>query len=187
MPILAVDKNGRIYQTSSDREDGQGINGYPEPCEQQDMTLGNAYLNSQARQNDFVMRERLQRKMEDAKDRAWANEMRKRYASKLRRELAEQAIMESNEKFHENQLRRALQMGCCPEYNQGITGNALSSNGMKGFQGWDRNQRAIHHALNPDKFPSNTAFGVDPMEKAQAEERARAYKILQKRSRGISE
>lgn len=186
MPILAVDKFGRIYQTSSDREDGLGINAYPEACEQQDMTLGNAYLKSEAKRNDMIMRERLQQRLMEAEEKSFEAEMRNKARSMARKELLEQAIMSSNEELQQNRLRKALQMGCECEYKQGVTGNALSANGQLGEKGWSRDERAIQHALNPSKYPRNPAFSVDPSEEEQHRNRMAAYKVLQSRSRGIS-
>lgn len=186
MPILAVDKFGRIYQTSPDREDGLGIHEYPEACDQQDMTLGNAYLKSEARRNDGVMRNRLQQRMMDAEEAAYEQKMRAEYRSKLRREMLHEAIMAENEELQQNRLRKALQMGCACDYSQGVTGNVMSANGQFGEKGLSRDERTIKHALNPAKYPSNPAFGVDPAEEEQHRNRMAAYQVLQKRSRGIS-
>jgi hypothetical protein len=185
MPILAVDSMGRIYETSPDREDGQGIKEYPSSCDQQDNTLGNAYLKDQARRRDLVMRERLSQEFEAQKAKMHQMALRQQKMGAMVRERMEQAAM-NDPRIKQNQIRRALSMGCKCEHEVGVMGNVMSANGQKGYKGMSRDQQTLHHALNPSAFPKNTAFGVDPVEQKQFAERVKAFGLLGRRSRGMS-
>lgn len=183
MPILALDQFGQIYETSPDREDGQGIKDYPEDVYQQDCTMGNAYLKSQAQQRDFVLRERQSRKLEDAHDAAHRAEMMRRHKAKMTHEARMGELMNQQD-IVQSHYRKAIQMGCPCDYKQPLAGNVMSANGMSGYHGMTRDQQAIHHALNPHKYGKNPAFGVDASEQKQHEMRQQAYRLLYNRSRG---
>lgn len=183
MPILAVNQFGQVYETSPDREDGLGIKDYPSEIQQQDCTLGQAYLKSEAAQRDFVMRERQSRKLEQAKDEARRAEAHRRYASQKRQEAKMGNILNQPD-IIQHQLKKALQMGCACDYTQGVNGNVMSANGKIGYQGMSRDQQTIHYALNPTKYGTNPAHSVDPEEQRQYEQRMGAYRMLYARSRG---
>lgn len=183
MPILAVDKFGQIYETSPDREDGLGIKDYPENAYQLDCTLGNAYLKSEAKQREFALKERQSRKLEEARDMAHRAEQMRRHKAQLQHE-AKMGRMMNDPEIHKQQVRRAVQQGCKCEYKQGITGNAMSANGLMGYHGMSRDQQVVHHALNPHKYKHNPAFGIDAEEQKQHQMRTEAYRLLSNRSRG---
>lgn len=186
MPILAVDEMGQIYVTSPDREDGRGIKEYPQQIGYADNTLGNAYLKSQAAQAEFVMKENRSKAIMAARDQAYFQKMKREQKAKRTAEALELINQANNETYQKNLLKKALTMGCTCEHTQGLSGNAFSSNGMMGADGWSRDARTIHHALNPHLYPKDTSHDVEHSEKVQDQMKRDAYEILRQRSRGTS-
>lgn len=181
MPILAMDRFGRIYQTSRDRADGLGYGDSPECVEEGDVTLGSAYLKSQDRRRAELLQEnrlREQERIQDARD-AHDHEISMRG---IRRQIkAEEKLLE-NPIIQANLLRAAVMQGSCEcENKTAASGNGFTANGMNGIRGMSRDQQAVHHAITGEGH--DTSFGVDPVEEHQAQMRRDAARILARRSR----
>lgn len=180
MPILAMDKNGRIYQTSRDRADGLGYGYSPECGEESDVTLGAAYLKSQDRRRGELLKEKQLREQERIADARRAHENEIAMRGYRRREKAEEKLLE-NPIIQANLLRAAVMQGCECQNRTAVSGNGFSANGRTGWEGMNRDQQAIHHAVTGQG--RNTAFGVDPMEAQQAQMRKDAALILARKGR----
>jgi hypothetical protein len=180
MPILAVDQFGRIYETSPDREDGLGFGQRPECVSQGDLTLGAAYLKSQAvRQRELIQLKRDQRAMdaEDATTRAIAQ---RSFEARVKRDRAEARMLE-NPVMREALTRKALAMGCDCEYSTPMSGNVMTANGQSGWRGMSRDAQMIHHAVTGEGV--NTAYQVDPEEELQHRQRVEAERLLRLKAR----
>ncbi len=164
MPILRVDSMGRLYSSSSDREDGGGYGGHPECVTEGDLTLGSAYLKSQASRRDSVLKLRRDQRQLDAQEHAQKiqnDELKRRFRVQ---EAAEARVLE-NPEMREAGVRKALAMGCSCDYKTPMSGNVMTANGQSGFAGMTRDQQTIHNVVSG--MGTNTAFGVDPEEAKQ--------------------
>lgn len=80
MPILAIDKYGRLYESDPDRHDGKGYKGKVPKVNYGDVTLGSAYLKSE---NDRI---NLERKSQAGQREFDKQESLKAHAEKQRRQ-----------------------------------------------------------------------------------------------------
>lgn len=185
MPILAVDSLGRIYSTSPDRSDGLGYGDSPECVGQHDLTLGSAYLKSQARQRDENIRRYRQNQMVDAMDREALS--RQQFVNEARRRSEEaQAKMYENPMLVQAITKKAHQQamsgaGCECAYETAMSGNAMTANGQNGYRGMSRDQQAIHSAAHG--LGRNPAHAVDPVELRQLQHKLEAERILRLKAR----
>ncbi|NJM09362.1 MAG: hypothetical protein HC883_00220 [Bdellovibrionaceae bacterium] len=180
MPILAVDQFGRIYETSPDREDGLGYGGRPETVDQQDLTLGSAYLNAQNRRRQELVRSHQSQKIQDHIDEREAA-VRAYHQAQARRQIEIDERRNDDHRLRDALTKKAVAMGCSCEYSTGMSGNVLSANGQSGWAGMSRDQKTLHHALSG--MGSNTAYLPDPMEVRQARMNAEANRILRLKAR----
>lgn len=181
MPILAVDQFGRIYETSRDRADGLGYEKYPDCVTEGDVTLGAAYLKSQSRRREDNIKRHRDQQVLDQNEKMIMKQKQNMKDQRRREEMVE-AEMLQNPMVQQRLMQRAAMNGCnCKSIPTAISGNALSSNGMSGFNGMSRDQQSIHHAVTG--MGRNTAHAVDPMEMKQAKMRAEAQKILMAKAR----
>ena len=182
MPILAVDQNGRIYQTSPDRADGKGYGSSPECVNEGDLTLGSAYLKSQKAQREEVLRQRRAQEILDREDEIarYNAKLRRRQQSRRNQHEAEAAL---NQDSQQALIKRSMMNGCtCAEpVVTSMSGNGLSHNGRQGWDGMSRDQKTIHHALTGQG--SNTAYFSDPIEVEQMRQKAEAERILRLKAR----
>jgi|GEM_PF-4000142 len=179
MPILKVDQNGQIYASDPDREDGQGYGYAPECVEQQDLTLGSAYLKSQGvRQAELVKLRRDQRILDhEAEAKKMQTLMMNDRAKK--RDMAQVRIME-NPVAKNAVMKKALSMGCNCEYKTPMSGNVLSANGQFGIRGMTPDQQTIHSvAMGRD----SGVHRVDQGEAQQHQMRIQAERIMRIKAR----
>jgi len=167
MPILALDKFGRIYETSPDRADGLGYKSHPESVERGDLTLGSSYMKADAKYQAEVGRERQWRKVEDAEARI-VNERQRAKVKALRNKQAQEDWLSQNEQYRKAQVRRAIQMGV----GHGLDPRRLTANGQTGLNGLDGTQKAIYAHAN--QMGTQFSFQVSQVEKEQALIRAMA-------------
>lgn len=185
MPILAVDKMGRIYQTSPDREDGLGFGYAPECVDQQDVTLGSAYLKAQAQRRNELIKLHRDNQNEDAYEAAMGRQAEMKRQQKARRARAE-AHMYENPTLVDAITKRAHAqamegMGCACEYSTAMSGNVMTANGQSGWAGMSRDQQAIHNAVNG--IGRDVAHAVDPVEAEQLAQKLNAERILRLKAR----
>lgn len=182
MPILALGPNGKIYQTSPDRADGLGFGCAPQVVEQQDLTLGSAYLKSQDRRRQELIRAHQNQQILDAQS-ARAQEVALRKQAEARRRQAAEARMYENPDLVNAVTKRAIMngMGCSGEYSTAMSGNVLTSNGQSGWRGMSRDQKTIHHAITG--AGANTAFRPDPEEMRQKQMMKHAENSLRMKAR----
>lgn len=169
MPVLKVDKYGRVYQTGRDSENGTGYGGHAEPVTQGDMTLGAAYLKAQKKQQDEVIRINRIRKIEDHQNRVSAELAHKKAQAKKHKARRELGLLD-NEAYQLNLQKKALSMGCCQNSD---TIKGLSANGLSGFAGMTRNEKAIHQHLSGARVSS-----AHSLTKAELDNRARHERNL---------
>lgn len=180
MPILAVNQFGQIYETSPDREDGGGYGGSPECVSQGDLTLGAAYIKSQAARQQELLKQRRDNKYLDAKD-ATTRMIAFAAAKNAKAKNAAEARLLADPKVQKAATQKALNMGCSCEYSTPMSGNVMTANGQKGWAGMSRDQQVIHYAVTGQG--SNVAHRADPAEVAQANQRAQAERILRLKAR----
>ena len=187
MPHLAVNQFGQIYMTSPDRDDGMGYGGSPQTVQQGDLTLGAAYLKSQAART----RELLQYKRNQAHRDRQALMGAARQEQKRRVLAAEEA--RKNRIHDDPMLRKAVTtmaakqyqmkgaMGCGCDYKTQLGGNVASANGMSGFAGKTRDEQTIHAVISG--FGAKQARPVDPVEARQHQMKVDAERIMRLKAR----
>ena len=180
MPILAVDQFGRLYETSPDRDDGLGYKSHARPVTTGDLTLGSAYLKSQATYNQTVMKERDALLRQDQQDRLEAKRAHDQRMKVMRREMI-QNTMGQDETVKRNQLEKALSQGYSCGCKSALSGNPLTANGQSGYQGLDRTQKALIHRTTG--LGEDVTYKVDPVELYQRQMEAQAQLILTKNAR----
>lgn len=179
MPILALNKNGQIYQTSPDREDGLGFGEYPEVVHEGDLTLGASYLKAQhLRQNELLKLKRDQRYLDRLDQNAML--LAKQNAQRASKVSTLEAKLLEDPRIKAQMMKRALMQEARPDYRQKLTGNVLSSNGQHGYNGMTRDQQVIHAFSMNQEIP---AHAVEASEHAQAAHLAQAEKLLRLRAR----
>lgn len=165
MPILAIDSMGRIYEASPDRADGLGYKTHAQPVTNGDVTLGNVYLKEACRYRDDVLKEKRAMAIEELKDRRVRLERKKAIAEQRRKAMLEDELAR-NEIYQRNRAREAIQMGCnCSVPSTTLSGDGRTANGQRGWNGMDRDQQTIHHAIAG--MGHNTAHGANRLEVAQ--------------------
>jgi hypothetical protein len=180
MPILALNQFGQIYETSPDTEDMTGYGRSPHSVDQQDLTLGNAYLKSQAvRRNAQIGRQQAQ-EIQDTVD-AYNRAVKARRKMEQRLMEEREAEVMSNPALKQQVLKQAVMQGCKCEETRPLTGNVFSANGMSGWAGMTRDQQAIHHVLSG--MGNNVAHALDPMEARQAQMRDYANHVMRSKAR----
>jgi len=171
---------GRLYSSSPDREDGGGYGGHPECVTEGDLTLGSAYLKSQASRRESVLKLRRDQRQLDQDEHAQKiqnHELQQRF----RRKEAAEARMLDNPEMREAGVRKAIAMGCSCEYKTPMSGNVMTANGLSGFAGMSRDQQTIHSVVSG--HGSGTAFGADPEEVKQHRMKMEAERHLRLKSR----
>lgn len=196
MPILAIDKLGRYYETDPDSSDGDGCKGVVPRSSGGDITFDGSIaradaqrLNNQARANlGFAI---IDKKEADqaAQDKRQAN---------ARAVAAENANYnahkpENMKKLVDEGLRQSRELNYSSDSTVGISGNGLSANGLMGRAGMNRHQLGAEMALGLGIFarkpgtpivamPSN-APGADeaPITQVEDSEKAqyRSQQLLQ--------
>jgi hypothetical protein len=175
MPILAVDENGRIYQTSRDRSDGLGYGEDIECVTQGDVTLGASYLKAQAARTQNLVQSKTGWEAVDAQDRLKAQMGRMQRAAGAVWDRAQALAME-NPNYRAAMTRKAALAGCKCNFATPMSGYGLSANGQQGWAGMDRTQQTLHYLANG--IGHSRAFGVDPQEAAQTAHREQAMRLL---------
>lgn len=150
MGQIKVDRFGRFYETSSDREDGKGYKSHAKPVTQGDVTFGAVHSRSLANHSNAVRRDMHNRMIEDRQ----AQMGRQAHNEKVHRaqmgRLRETALRD-NEEYQRSILRRAAMQGAeCKCQNNTVN---------------DHTQRAIKATLSGQLG----AFPVDPVEAYQAQ------------------
>ncbi len=179
MPILRVDQNGKLYAASSDREDGGGFGYLPECVEQGDLTLGAAYLRAGQKRTNELLRAARNREVEALEDSRRARKQAESKAFAKRREENKNRILFSPE-GQRAAFEKAIGMGCACDYESPMSGNVMTANGQRGVAGMSRDERTIFNVMSGR--PSG-AFGVDPIEQAQAESKSQVNRLLKMRAR----
>jgi hypothetical protein len=175
MPILRVDKNGLIYKSSRDRDDGRGFGEYPEACGQSDVTLGNVYLKAQAaRTREVINRKRAQAEL-DRRDAHARMQNQKMKQLAHAQEMAKHKILEHPE-AKKAVLKAGLQLGCDYQYSTAMSGNVMTANGQYGWKGMSRDQQIIHNAVTG--MGKDTAPRANPILKEQQKNRRLADHLL---------
>lgn len=164
MPILAIDDQGQIYEASPDRPDGKGYKGHAAQVGQSDLTLGNAYLKSACELRNRVLEEKRNQADIEIVERRERNKQREILQKKRDLAMNEDELMR-NDLYQRNRVRAAVQMGCKCSPSTALSGDGLTANGRKGWDGMNRDQQAIHHHLTG--MGTNTAHPVDPIEAYQ--------------------
>lgn len=72
MPILAVDKFGRLYESDPDRHDGLGYKGEVPKTDYGDLTLGNAFLRAESKRARQQTISSITQAIQDQQDRMLA-------------------------------------------------------------------------------------------------------------------
>ena len=176
MPILALDQYGRIYETSPDRMDGLGYKSHARPVGHGDLTLGNAYLKSQAAYQSDVLRERQAMAAEARADQIQRLNQIKRDAKERQRAAEENAMMQQPERKKLQTLKALRMNGQCSCPTNEISGDGLTANGQRGYAGMNRDQQVIHQHLAPGAM--SAAHPVDPMEVYQARMKDEANRYI---------
>lgn len=180
MPILALGPNGQIYQTSPDRADGLGFGCAPETVDQQDVTLGSAYLKSQARRREELLKAHYQQKILDQRA-AQAERLALKREALAKKKERMVASMYENPELVKAVTKKALQMGCDCEYKTAMSGNVMTANGQSGWRGMSRDQQTLHHAVTG--MGRNVAYRPDPVEVQQRQAMKRAENALRMKAR----
>ena len=147
MAILAMGKDGKVYVTSPDREDGGGYGHHPKKVQSRpDLALGSAYKKANEQWQKDVINLRRTRMGDIARE----NEAAELRAIKARVEQERRLIAEKLQRdpqYREAMTRRAAAMGCaCSEIpSTELSGNGLTANGQQGYKGMDRDQKMIHN------------------------------------------
>ena len=169
-----MDQFGRIYESDPNRADGGGFGKHATPVTQGDVTLGSAYLKSQAAQHTEAIKEQKIRHLEDQQARQKLRSERDELA-RIKIKAANEAELASNRQYQQNLQRKALSMGCDCNQARPLTGNVMTANGQFGYAGMNRSQKTIHERTMG--APVVSAFQVDPIEAEQArmKQQANAY------------
>lgn len=147
MGYLKRDKQGRIYETSPDLQNG-GFKGYPTPVDSaKDNTLGASHtravndVTSQQRSTQYQNAVIDQTEFEKSK----IYNQRKAQAKRLK---AQREELLSRPEYQEQLLRKALtQQDSGNNYKVGLSGYGLTPNGQMGERGLTDNQKAIKDAV----------------------------------------
>lgn len=145
MAYLAVDRYGRVYTTSGDRDDGRGFGRYPSPQGQTDVTLGAVYLKAQAKRSQDILRARQDQDELNRRD-AVARQQRKARQLMGNWQSAVRTAFMRHPAVNEAALKKAIQMGCNPETSGQMAGK-LSANGQTGWNGMTYDQKVIHNEV----------------------------------------
>lgn len=167
--MLKVDKLGRLYETSPDREDGKGFKSYAVPVSSGDVTFGAVHSRALDSHSKSVKRDMMNRAEEDRQKNVRAVQRMNQKVMMGARADAE-AKLRDNEDYQEKLLRMGVQqsqMGCECDSSYKLSGNGLSANGQPGQMGLDRTQRAINHHVSG--IGADAAYAVDPVEAYQAQ------------------
>jgi hypothetical protein len=171
MPILAVDKMGRLYETDRDRHDGLGYGSSPEVSpEFGDVTYGSAYLKAGQNRTSNQIKNHMGNKLMENHERYEQLGARKIRAMQQRQEMAEMQ-MAQNPIVQQNLIKRALNMGCGNVQNTpGTTTNALTTNGMSGYLGMTPDQQNAAQILTGFAPHNAVPVSADDMDRASNEQ-----------------
>jgi hypothetical protein len=149
--MIKIDKFGRLYETSSDREDGRGYKAHPTPVTQGDVTFGAAHTKAMTDHTNSIKRDMHNRMIEDRQN-AFSARQQMGAAKAARNSAAREMSLRDNDAFQDALLRRAVMSGTnCRCENDTVN---------------DQTQKAIKGALG---MGANNAFPVDPIEAHQAQ------------------
>lgn len=173
MGYLKVDQMGRIYESSSDQSDGSGFKSYGGTTAWGDVTHGGAYLKSEKAQQKYNAFENKAIAIQDKTD---VFQKMRSDALKKQKARIEQAELElqNNESYQKSQLSKALKTNSNSELSH-HGNNQLSSNGLSGFHGMTRDQKAIHqHMGTMGVGEKASTYQVSALEKQQNQLNAQA-------------
>lgn len=124
MPILRVDKFGRLYESSRDRADGLGYNRHADAVNVSDLTLDAVYLTQQENQKREALKHRMLSAAQD--EQARMEKVRQARNARLAQLKAQnEELLRQNRSVQNNLIRRGLaspvydkSLGCpCPDQN----------------------------------------------------------------------
>lgn len=125
MPILAMDKYGRLYETGRDRADGRGFSSHARPVSTSDTTLGAVYLNQQEETQRQALKEQMLNDQQ-ARQAKLKRAQQVEAAKKAKFKEQTEEILRQNRSVQNNLIRRGLStplhgadFGCpCSDQNQ---------------------------------------------------------------------